>query len=266
MKFLQNLDEDIKRNLLAQLRNLWTHTSTAIEGNTLTLGETAFVLEEGLTVSGKPLKDHEDVTGHARAIEILYHLIGAAGAISKEDIFGLHKAVLKENIHDIFKPVGDWKREQNGSYAVNDAGKQVFIEYATPQDTPTLMQNWLAMVNQYLVTPLSQEESLAAYTRLHVAFVRIHPFFDGNGRLARLLANLPVIKSGWPPITIAKERRKDYISLLARYELMVGKPVPDTSLVPENKVVHEFEAFCRENWQVTWDLVDEARKVMAART
>jgi len=56
MKFLQNLDEDIKRNLLAQLRNLWTHTSTAIEGNTLTLGETAFVLEEGLTVSGKPVE------------------------------------------------------------------------------------------------------------------------------------------------------------------------------------------------------------------
>jgi Fic family protein len=58
-EFLRNLDNDLRQALLMQLRNLWTHTSTAIEGNTLTLGETAFVLEEGLTVSGKPLKDHQ---------------------------------------------------------------------------------------------------------------------------------------------------------------------------------------------------------------
>ena len=73
--FLQNLDNDIRDALLAQLRNLWTHTSAAIEGNTLTLGETAFVLEEGLTISGKPLKDHEEVVGHARAIDLVYDLI-----------------------------------------------------------------------------------------------------------------------------------------------------------------------------------------------
>jgi Fic family protein len=69
--FLQNLDNDIRDALLKQLRNLWTHTSTAIEGNTLTLGETAFVLEEGLTISGKPLKDQQEVVGHARAIDLI---------------------------------------------------------------------------------------------------------------------------------------------------------------------------------------------------
>ena len=73
--FLQDLDNDIRDALLAQLRNLWTHTSTAIEGNTLTLGETAFVIEEGLTISGKPLKDHEEVVGHAKAIDLVYDLI-----------------------------------------------------------------------------------------------------------------------------------------------------------------------------------------------
>jgi Fic family protein len=72
---LENLDKDLQHALLTQLRNLWTHTSTAIEGNTLTLGETAFVLSEGLTVSGKPLKDHEEVVGHARAIDLVYGLI-----------------------------------------------------------------------------------------------------------------------------------------------------------------------------------------------
>ncbi|CAK8719934.1 hypothetical protein LDFHOB_09360 [Candidatus Electronema aureum] len=65
-----NLDADIRAALLIQLRDLWTHTSTAIEGNSLTLGETAFVLREGLTIAGKPLKDHQDVVGHARAIAL----------------------------------------------------------------------------------------------------------------------------------------------------------------------------------------------------
>ena len=75
--FIKDLDNDIREALLVQLRNLWTHTSTAIEGNTLTLGETAFVLEEGLTISGKPLKDHEEVVGHDKAIDIVYDFISS---------------------------------------------------------------------------------------------------------------------------------------------------------------------------------------------
>ena len=91
--FLQDLDNDIREALLAQLRNLWTHTSTAIEGNTLTLGETAFVLEEGLTISGKPLKDHEEVVGHARAIDLIYDLIRRESDLTEKDLFDLHNAV-----------------------------------------------------------------------------------------------------------------------------------------------------------------------------
>ena len=62
---------DLHQSLLSQIRELWTHTSTALEGNTLTLGETKFVIEEGLTVSGKPLQDHQEVMGDARAIELI---------------------------------------------------------------------------------------------------------------------------------------------------------------------------------------------------
>ena len=120
MKFLDNLDNDIKQNLLAQLRNLWTHSSTAIEGNTLTLGETAFVIEEGLTVSGKPLKDHQEVVGHAKAIDIVYGMVINNEPIDKEDLFRLHKAIQKEQVSDIYKPVGAWKAEPNGTYTVSD--------------------------------------------------------------------------------------------------------------------------------------------------
>ncbi len=72
LKVLAGLDPDIRAALIAQVRDLWTHGSTALEGNTLTLGETKFVIEEGLTVGGKPLKDHQEVVGHARAIELIY--------------------------------------------------------------------------------------------------------------------------------------------------------------------------------------------------
>lgn len=70
-RFLRGLSAPRKQALLHQLRDLWTHTSTAVEGNTLTLGDTHFVLEEGLCIAGKPVKDHQQIIGHARAIEIL---------------------------------------------------------------------------------------------------------------------------------------------------------------------------------------------------
>ena len=86
LNFPHALDNDLRKALLIQLRNLWTHTSTAIEGNTLTLGETAFVLEEGLTISGKPLKDHEEVVGHARAIDLVYDLVQNKTTFTKKKI------------------------------------------------------------------------------------------------------------------------------------------------------------------------------------
>ena len=124
--FLQDLDNDIRDALLAQLRNLWTHTSTAIEGNTLTLGETAFVIEEGLTISGKPLKDHEEVVGHAKAIDLVYDLIRRESQLAEKDLFDLHKAVQTERVVDVYKPVGAWKVEPNSTVIVSGNDQVIF--------------------------------------------------------------------------------------------------------------------------------------------
>ena len=101
MEFFQHLDSDIKAALKAQLRDFWTHSSTAIEGNTLTLGETKFVIEEGLTISGKPLKDHQEVVGHARAIDLSYAMVGRT-EIRDTDLFELHKAVMTQTVVDVY--------------------------------------------------------------------------------------------------------------------------------------------------------------------
>lgn len=263
--FLDGLDRDIRDALIARLRNLWTHTSTAIEGNTLTLGETAFVIEEGLTISGKPLKEHQEVVGHARAIEIIYDLVRRASPIIEQDLFALHRAVQTESVVDIMRPVGAWKREPNGTYFVTNEEKQVFIEYAAPEDVPGLMAQWLETLNTLLEKALSRDEALAAYVSLHVAFVRIHPFFDGNGRMARLAANLPVLKSGFPPVIIPKEKRREYIRFLAEYEFAVGQAKAGGPLLPDEDLLRGFTAFCNESWQQSMELVEQARREQGKR-
>ncbi|MBF0389603.1 MAG: Fic family protein [Desulfamplus sp.] len=259
MKYLDGLDSDIKIALQSQLKNLWTHYSTAIEGNSLTLGETAFVIAEGLTVSGKPIKDHQDILGHATAFDMIYKMVNS-DTIDESDLFDLHKVVQGYSIIDYYKPVGAWKKEPNGTTVVDEDERQIFMEYAPPEDVPILMRSWLLLLNSKLNT-ICMESALEAYTELHLSFVRIHPFFDGNGRLARLLSNLPVIRSGYPPIVIPKIKRQEYISLLAKYELSVGQPCASQPLLlPFNETINQFKEFCRSSWEESLNLVREAHK------
>jgi Fic family protein len=266
LDFLKDLDGDLKKALLVQLRNLWTHTSMAIEGNTLTLGETAFVLEEGLTISGKPLKDHQEVVGHARAIDLVYAFLEQGRQFGEPDLFALHKAVQTEVVVDVYKPVGGWKREPNSTVGVVD-GRQVIFEYARPADVPLLMADWFRLFDELFrnIAPGDRQTALSAYVRLHIAFVRIHPFFDGNGRLARLVANIPVLKAGLPPIIIPREERKAYIDALSAYHHAVGQIRAGGMLLPDAGDLEGFRDFCQKAWRASMALVDEVRRKQQAR-
>jgi Fic family protein len=257
MKFLDDLDNDLRFALLAQLRDLWTHNSTALEGNTLTLGETAFILSEGLTVSGKSLREHQEVAGHARAIELLYDLLKQDKPITEQNLFTLHQAVQTSIVVDIYQPIGSWKCEPNGTYALTSDNKQTFIDYATPSDVPALMTEWLVMLNNALSLTMDSEKALAIYSELHLAFVRIHPFADGNGRMARLVANLPVLKSGLPPILIDRNRRREYLMALSAYDIEVGCAKKGSPLLPDSDLKNNFINFCKECWQASIALVEE---------
>jgi Fic family protein len=140
------------------LRDLWSHSSTALEGNTLTLDETDFILAEGLTISSKPLKDHQEVFGNARTIEFIYELLDRQIPISVDHLLLLHQAhqaVQTSIVNDIYQPIRACKRKPNGTHALTAAGKQTFIDYAATADVSVLMKEWLTILNSALSHPLN---------------------------------------------------------------------------------------------------------------
>lgn len=253
-KFLAGKSSAQVTAILKQIRDLWTHTSTALEGNTLSLGDTHFLLEEGLTISGKPIREHQEIIGHATAIELIYRAIGKQ--VDADLCFELHKAIQSERIFDIDKPYGAWKVQPNGTYIVDENNKQVYIEYAEPFYVGKLMAEVFEEINQLSAAGLTLENAHLAYAKIHAAIAHIHPFWDGNGRIARLLANLPLLNSGLPPIVIPNENRRQYIQLLAKYELKVGQLTTQTGVWPKPELLTEFSAFCQTCYRATLEIVN----------
>ena len=122
------------------------------------------------------------------------------------------------------------------------------------------MEKWLSHLNQEIAKCLKEETSkkelIQSYTLLHISFIHIHTFFDGNGRMARLLANLPVLKAGYPPIIIDQNQRQEYIRILSRYEITVGEPSVDQELLRDRKEVTMFHQLCEDNWKGSLELVE----------
>ena len=243
--FLDGIGEARRTELLKAIRALWTHDTMA-------------VLEYGLTVKGKPLKDHQDVVAHANGVDFVRSLIDK-GRIAEADVLELHRIVVPNETRDIYKPIGAWKREDNGTYGA-EGGRSVYMSYASADETPKLMCGWIKAFNSFFGGIKGEEAALEAYLFAHVSFVRIHPFFDGNGRLARLLANLPVLYAGFPPIVVPSEARLDYIRELWDYQRAVGViSLARKELLPEPSRLDNLRRLIRNWWQTTLDLVAEAK-------
>jgi len=247
-----------KKAIRDRLKIEWIYTSNAIEGNTVSLGDTAFIVQEGLTISGITLKEHEEVVGHARAVDIVYELLKKE-KLEEEDVFKLHKAVQTSLVIDIDCPLGAYKVEVNGRYVSLD-GKTEHKYYPHPRDMKHLMSLWFDEFENIKAQNLSLEESIKKYTRCHIAFTAIHPFFDGNGRLARLLANIYMLKNGFLPLLVNNRERKLYIELLSRYNLSVPDlNAKSTSLVEENDTFLKLYEFFLSEYKNSQTLLDEIK-------
>lgn len=257
-KVYEGLTTYQKSVIKERLKIEWIYTSNALEGNRVSLGDTAFIVEEGLTVSGVTLKDHEEVVGHARAIDIIYDLL-AKDEIDEEDLYKLHKAVQTSLLIDSEYPLGAYKVEVNGRY-INIDGKTEHKYYPHPRDMTHLMRLWFDEFRDISSQEISLEESIKRYTRCHVGFTSIHPFFDGNGRLARLLANITMLKNGYLPLIVDNKNRKKYIELLSSYNL--NSPELDKKskeIIKESKYFESLYKFFKDEYQNSQTLLDEIK-------
>jgi Fic family protein len=203
----ERLDElrPLSQEALARLEHYYdielTYTSNAIEGNTLTAVETTLVIEQGVTIGGKPLKDHLEALDHYDAIRYVRELARQTTRLTEGDVRNLHRLVMQRSRPDIAGRYADLAR-----YVRTETGRQAF---PSPAEIPALMGDFAAWL---ATAPDTPDTAFTAHRRI----VDIHPFNDGNGRTARLLMNLILIRDGYPPVAVRPEDRLDYIRSLQR--------------------------------------------------
>lgn len=200
-----------------------TYSSNALEGNSLTLTETKVLLEDGITVGGKPIRDFYEATGHAKAYDFML-------TAARSDGF-LFTGEMIQKLHRLFYSGVD--SEQAGRYRDH----QVFItgtEYVPPtaQEVPALMERFVSELN-------AKRDSLhpvllAAFA--HKRLVDIHPFGDGNGRTARLVMNLVFVNKGYQVVSIPPILRHEYIGAL-----MTAQRADNPTDEPFQKLIAEWE-------------------------
>ncbi len=248
------------KTFMDELKVQWTYTSNAIEGNTISLGETAFIIEYGLTIKGKSVREHNEVLGHSRAIDIIYKFLDKATLI-KEDIFELHTAIQTNVVIDSECPIGDYKVVENGRYILQNDNSRKYQAYPLPTDIKHLMSMWFNEFSDISKKNITLEESIKKYTRCHIGFTSIHPFFDGNGRLARLLSNIYILKNGYLPIIINNENREEYIKLLSNYNIH-SEPLGKKSevIIEENEYFKNIYEFFKSEYKNSQTILDEIKR------
>ena len=189
----------IARRLHEDLRIRLTYHSNAIEGNTLSLRETQVVIEEGITIGGHSLREHLEATNHARAFDELRHFVETGTPITIETVHRFHALVL----HDLDETAGEFRQQQvyiRGSNHLPPPARQV----------PDYMAQWV----NWLDSEGLQYHPVVRAAIAHHGFVAVHPYIDGNGRCARLLLSLQLLRDGYAPAFLLREWKLRYLEAL----------------------------------------------------
>jgi len=198
----------------AQLKNLknvydiqLTYNSNAIEGSTLTYSETKLILNEGITIGGKSINEHLETINHKEAINFIEEIANInTNEITLTDIKNIHHIVLK-GIDN--KNAGIY-RTKNVGVVKSDGEIHNFVQ---PLQIQEKMNEFIEWIHQPTI-----EEPILLATLVHLKFVSIHPFIDGNGRTARLLMNLILLQNGYPQAIIKVSNRVEYIQAIEKYQ------------------------------------------------
>ncbi len=228
----QGLKEELDRlrplppTVLAQveqkLRLEANYHSNAIEGNTLSLGETRSLILHGLTARGKPMRDHLDIEGHDTAVKAIEDAVRNDYRLNEVFIRNLHKILLKEPYEadaatqdgrQVKRPIsiGDYKTTPNN---VRTSTGETYY-FTPPEHVKSAMSD---LIDWYRAQEREAEHPIIIAATFHYRFVRIHPFDDGNGRMARLLMNLILIKHGYTVALVRMDGREEYLRELEQVD------------------------------------------------
>ncbi len=216
---LRPLSPEAEIRIMQKFRLDWNYHSSHIEGNQLTYGETKALILFGHTAQAKPLKDHLEMSGHDEAIKNIEDVIKQKRPLNENFIRELHILILKEPYEvDVITPDGKPTRRtvQVGKYKsvpnhVKTKTGEIFY-FSTPEETPAKMTDlmqWYANNKDN-----SEIHPVLFATEFHYRFIRIHPFDDGNGRIARLIMNFILMQYGYPPAIIKTEDKLNYFAAL----------------------------------------------------
>lgn len=211
------LTEGELRRLRDEFLVSFTYHSNAIEGNTLTLQETALIINEGITIDKRPLKDHLEAVGHKEACLYVEELVKQKVPLTEKVIKDIQSLVLMD------------RRQDRGVYrripvTIMGAVHTPPQPYLVPPQMEQLIMKYEQMASKHIV------ERVAIF---HLEFEAIHPFIDGNGRTGRLLLNLELMKEGYPPINIKYGDRKRYYDCFTSYHTNGNDPAEMVSLIAQ---------------------------------
>jgi len=223
---LQPLDEKLERNINQQFMIDFNYNSNHLEGNTLTYGQTKLLLLFGDTIGNASMQDYEEMKAHNVGLELMKAAAKDRNRMLSENfIRELNQTIL---VRDFYKTSrdGDYRYKINvGVYktrpnsVITPTGE--IFDYASPEETPSLMGDLVEWYRNEEQRGKLKIEELAAI--FHYRYIRIHPFEDGNGRIARLLVNYILLRHNYPMLVVRSDDRNNYLKILHECDNLTGK-------------------------------------------
>lgn len=226
---LQPLDENVRYKLSQRFTIDFNYNSNHIEGNTLTYGQTELLLLFDKVMGEAEMKDLEEMKASAVGLKMMeVESLTRDMPLTQNFIRQLHRVLLRED-YKVYRKLtcgdytsytvhaGQYKTRPNS--VITRTGER--FEYASPDETPALMSDLVDWYNQEEARGDLSPVELAAL--FHYRYIRIHPFEDGNGRIARLLVNYILSRHGYPMIVVRSRKKKEYLDALSAADKIVGK-------------------------------------------
>ena len=216
LKSLRPLNETELKRLREECMVENTYNSNAIEGNTLTLRETALILQQGITIEGKHIREHLEAIGHKDAFYYMIELADAKHPLTERVIKELHSLILMNDA------------KNKGIYRTVEVGIIGAVHNLTPHYL--IQEHMEALLNEYEIMKRNKH-IIEAVAEFHLRYEGIHPFIDGNGRTGRLIMNLELVKEGFLPVNIKFTDRKKYYDCFDSYYSDARTVEPLTQLI-----------------------------------